>query len=75
MLSWFKKYTILSGFMLSDCRYNLKEFLFVAVYAVACFGINHIVVWPVALSLVLLPAVFVGMEIVSGRRCINEEEE
>lgn len=57
-LSWVKKYSLVGAFFNEDKKYLLKEFVFVAAYAAACLHINHIILWPVALSLLFLPVTF-----------------
>lgn len=54
--SWLKKYTLVGSCFLSDRKYLAKEFLMLGTYAVACLKINRIVLWPTALSALLLPA-------------------
>lgn len=57
-VSYLKKYTLIGSCFQEDKKYLLKEFLFVSVYAVMSLNINHVIMWPVALSLALLPIVF-----------------
>jgi hypothetical protein len=61
--SWVKKYSIFGAFLQEDKKYLLKEFLFVAAYSVACLHINHVIMWPAAYSLFLLPLTFALFDI------------
>lgn len=62
-ISWIKKYTVVGGLLNKDKKYLLKEFLFVGAYAVTCLKINHVILWPVAFSLFLLPLHFFILDI------------
>ncbi len=54
----------MGGYFEEDKKYFMKEFLFFATYAVASLNINHVIVWPAALSSILLPSVFFIFEVV-----------
>ena len=54
-VSWLKKYTIASVFSEANWKYSLKECFILAIFTVACFGINKIILWPVTFSLFLVP--------------------
>ena len=58
-----QKYTLVGTILNKDKKYMLKEFLFISVYSNACLSINHLIVWPVGFSLVVLPCFFLMMEI------------
>jgi hypothetical protein len=62
-VSWVKKYTVVGACFNEDKKYLLKEFIFVAAYAVTCLQINHIILWPVTFSLFLLPLLFISFDI------------
>lgn len=61
--SWFKKYSLLCSF--SDCqtKYLLKEYLIISTFAVACFNINHIILWPVTFTLFMVPLSVLLLEV------------
>jgi hypothetical protein len=65
-VAWLKKYSLVGGCLNSNRKYLLKELLIVSVYAVTCLKINHIILWPVAFSLFLLPMLFVLLEVAVG---------
>ena len=54
-VSWFKKYTFASVFSQANWMYSLKECFILSIFAIACFGINKIILWPVTFSLFLVP--------------------
>lgn len=63
-VSWLKKYTLVGACLFRDKKYLLKEFLFIAAYAVSCLGINRIVLWPLALSIAVMVSVFILFDVV-----------
>jgi len=71
-----EKYTLVGTLLNKDRRYMLKEFLFISAYSNACLGINRFVVWPLGFGLVILPSLYLLMEIgvrkVEG--CIGSKE-
>jgi hypothetical protein len=75
--AWLKKYTLVGACLFKDKKYLLKEFLFIGVYAISCLGINHLIIWPVAVSLALLTLSFVTWDIFLKKmeRCQTENNE
>lgn len=65
-VTWFKKYSFVGGCLNLNRKYLLKELFILSIYAVTCLKINHIILWPAAFSLFLLPLVFVLLEVVIG---------
>lgn len=65
-MACFKKYSLVGGCLNPYRKYLLKELFIVSVYAVTCLKINHIILWPVAFSLFLLPMAFVLLEVLVG---------
>lgn len=53
--AWFKKYTLLCCVFTPEKKYLLKEYLIIATFAVACFAINQVILWPVTFTLFMLP--------------------
>lgn len=75
-LSWLKKFTMLGAVLNEDRKYLLKELLFISAYSVSCLKINHIIIWPVAFTLFLVPVVFLLYEVVSKKmQALKNEEE
>ena len=71
-MAWMGRYSFLAICFSKNSKYLLKELWVVSVYAVACFGTNRIVLWPVALCLVALPVSLVLVEVLAHR--FKEEE-
>lgn len=63
-IAWFKKYTLASAYFSADKKYILKECFILSAYAVACFNINTVILWPVTFSLFLLPITIILFEVV-----------
>jgi len=53
-LAWLKKYTLIGSFFVKDKKFLLKESAFVSAYAVTCLNVNHLIIWPLGLSAVIL---------------------
>ena len=59
-----KKYTLIGSCLCNDKKYLVKEFLFIGAYGVTCLNINHVILWPVGLSLALFAVTFVLWDVV-----------
>lgn len=53
----------MGSFFCNDKKYLLKEFMFVAAYGISCLGINHTIIWPLSLSLVLSTGSFILFDV------------
>ena len=62
-LSIVKKSTLVGSFFCNDKKYFLKEFLFVAAYGISCLNINHTILWPLSLSVVLFVGSFIVFDV------------
>ena len=66
-IAWLKKYTFASIVCMQDKKYLLKEGFILSAYAVACFSINSIRLWPVTFCLFLLLITILLFEVVIKR--------
>ena len=66
-VAWMKKYSLVGTLLNTDKKYFLKEFLFISAYSNACLNINHFILWPVCLSLIILPTLYLLMELIIGK--------
>lgn len=73
--AWFKKYTILCSFLSSEKKYLLKEYLIISSFGLACFKINHVIVWPVSFTLFMLPLSVLFLDWPAQRTGKAEEKE
>jgi hypothetical protein len=73
-VSWFKKYTLACVFYHHHRKYLLKEYVITGVFAVSCFHINHIILWPLSLSLLIVPASLLLFDVASKKMRPSTEE-
>lgn len=74
-ISFLKKYTLIGSFFSPDKKYLLKEMLMISTYTVACLGINHIIIWPLALVSVVVPSCFLLFDILLKKIHLLKIEE